>query len=62
MKILLLLLLTISCARKESHKEAVQCRSSESMTLECQIVNTPIYGSNYARRICTEQYRTNRCW
>lgn len=59
MKILMMLVLLVSCGRKDNDNK---CRSSEEMTLECQVVNTPTYGRVYAQRVCSEQYSAKRCW
>lgn len=58
MRILVLLLLVVSCGKKESKK----CRSSEEMQYKCQVQYIPNYGRVYAQRVCSEQYLTKRCY
>ena len=46
-----------SCARKEN-----ECKSRESMTLECQVVHTPQYGRQYAHEECNRKYSADKCY
>lgn len=59
MKILMLVLLVVSCGRKDSDNK---CTPSEELILECSVINTPTYGRVYAQRVCSEQYSSRRCW
>ena len=61
MKILLILAmiqLLPSCGKRTSK----QCQSRESMVIKCQAVNTPAYGTYYAREICSREYSANKCY
>jgi hypothetical protein len=61
MKILMVLAITvlgISCGRRDTN----ECRNKESMRMECQVVNTPTYGGQYARELCARNYSTERCY
>lgn len=54
-----MLYLTASCGRRVNDKE---CRTRESMQLECQVTNTPNYGRPYAQEMCSRNYTSNRCY
>lgn len=48
----------ISCGRREKN----ECRSRESMRLQCQVVHTPQYGRVWAQEECSRQYAMDRCY
>ena len=58
MKILLLLLL-VSCGKT---KETKECRNMLQMRQQCYADNSPIYGSQYAARMCTDAFIINKCY
>lgn len=47
-----------SCGRNTSG----ECRSRESMRLECRAVNQQPYGYQYSQRMCDETYSADRCY
>lgn len=55
--LLLLLLSSFACARKDN-----ECKSRESMQYECEVVNTPQYGRPYAQEQCKRSYSANKCY
>ncbi len=61
MKILLILAmisLLPSCGKRMED----ECRSRESMVVNCQATNAPNYGNQYAREMCNRQYSSDRCY
>jgi len=60
MKILLMLAIVLlaSCGRNNTN----ECRSRESVRLECTTRNTPNYGFQYAQEMCDRSYNAERCW
>jgi len=55
---MLTLLVAVSCGRKGNN----ECRNRESMKYECQVVNTPAYGTAYARELCNRTYSVDKCY
>lgn len=55
--LLILALASIACARKEK-----ECKTRESMQLECQVVQTPQYGRVYAQEECKRTYSADKCY
>lgn len=55
--LMLLLLCSFACARKDK-----ECRSRESMQMECQVVQTPVYGRAYAQEQCIKTYSSDKCY
>ena len=47
-----------SCGRHNGN----ECRSRESMRLECRAVNQQPYGYQYSQRMCDETYNADRCY
>lgn len=58
MKWIILLVIVVGCGRRDNR----ECRSRESVRLECQVVNTPTYGRPYAQEMCNRQYQAEKCW
>jgi hypothetical protein len=56
--LLILILFSFACARKNEK----ECRTRESMTMECQVVQTPQYGRAYAQEECKRQYSVDKCY
>jgi hypothetical protein len=54
-------IILLSCGRRNNSSDR-QCRSRESMKLECQVVNTPNYGRPYAQEMCNRTYTTDKCY
>lgn len=55
---LVFLLALTSCGRSKDN----DCNSKESMRMECQVINTPNYGTYYVRELCNRTYAADRCY
>jgi len=56
--LLFMIIFFYSCGRNTSN----DCRSRESMRLECRAVNQQPYGYQYSQRMCDETYSADRCY
>lgn len=55
---MLAIVLLTSCGRDNTN----ECRSRESVRLECTTRHTPNYGYTYAQEMCDRSYNAERCW
>ena len=55
--LLVMLILFTSCGKKSE-----DCKSRETMRIECQARSIPNYGYPYAQEMCNRTYSSDRCY